>query len=73
MHSQIYLELKKLLDEGLIVFEIQISGEVLEKKLYSITEQGKKTFLQWLQKKSRLNPRLRTCSGYECISPLTWM
>ncbi|MEI2394756.1 MULTISPECIES: hypothetical protein [Paenibacillus] len=33
-----------MLDEGLIVFEIQISGEILEKKLYSITEQGKSLF-----------------------------
>ncbi|WP_438495738.1 PadR family transcriptional regulator [Paenibacillus sp. IHBB 3054] len=55
-HSQIYPELKKLLDEELIVFEIQISGEILEKKLYSITEQGKKAFLQWLKKEEPLEP-----------------
>ncbi|MHA6528800.1 PadR family transcriptional regulator [Paenibacillus sp. BAC0078] len=55
-HSQIYPELKKLLDEGLIVYEIQISGEVLEKKLYSITEKGKKDFLQWLKKEEPIEP-----------------
>ena len=55
-HSQIYPELKKLLNEGLIVYEIQISGEVLEKKLYSITEKGKEDFLQWLKKAEPIEP-----------------
>lgn len=47
-HSQIYPELKKLTSEGMIEYEIQISGQVLEKKLYSITEEGKNDFLNWL-------------------------
>ncbi|MCM3703257.1 PadR family transcriptional regulator [Paenibacillus macerans] len=55
-HSQIYPELKKLLKEGLIFYEIQISGEVLEKKLYSITEKGKEEFLQWLKKEEPIEP-----------------
>lgn len=49
-HSQIYPELKKLVEEGLIIYKIQISGEILEKKLYSITEAGKAAFLEWLLK-----------------------
>lgn len=49
-HSQIYPELKKLADEGLVVFDIQISGDILEKKSYSITEKGQKEFLKWLHK-----------------------
>ena len=49
-HSQIYSELKKLVDEQLIVFDIEISGDVLEKKVYKITEKGKKDFLKWLKK-----------------------
>jgi Predicted transcriptional regulators len=49
-HSQIYPELKKLVDEQLIVFDIEISGDVLEKKVYKITEKGKKDFLKWLKK-----------------------
>lgn len=49
-HSQIYPELKKLVTEGLLTYEIQISGEVLEKKLYSITDAGKSAFLEWMQK-----------------------
>lgn len=47
-HSQIYPELKKLTSEGMIEYEIQITGQVLEKKLYSITEEGKRDFLNWL-------------------------
>lgn len=55
-HSQIYPELKKLVDEELVTYEIQISGELLEKKVYSITEKGKKEFLTWLRKKEPLEP-----------------
>ena len=40
-HSQIYPELKALADEGLIAYQIEISGTVLEKKVYSITERGR--------------------------------
>ncbi|AKA68242.1 MULTISPECIES: PadR family transcriptional regulator [Clostridium] len=49
-HSQIYPELKKLVDEKLLVYDIEVSGDVLEKKVYSITEKGKKEFLKWLNK-----------------------
>ena len=55
-HSQIYPELKKLVDEGLIVFNIEISGDVLEKKVYSITEKGKEEFLNWLCKDESMEP-----------------
>lgn len=48
--SQIYPELKKLVDEKLIVYDIEISGDILEKKVYDITEKGKKQFLEWLNK-----------------------
>ena len=36
-HSQIYTELKKLLDEKLIEQYIEISGVKLEKKMYTLT------------------------------------
>jgi DNA-binding PadR family transcriptional regulator len=55
-HSQIYPELKKLTDEGLITYETVLQGEKLEKKLYSITEAGKKAFLIWLAKRDILEP-----------------
>ncbi len=55
-HSQIYPELKKLTDEGLILFETIIQGEKLEKKLYTITEKGKKSLQKWLEKDEPLEP-----------------
>ena len=55
-HSQIYPELKKLTDEGLISYETIIQGEKLEKKLYTITEKGKKTLQKWLAKDDPLEP-----------------
>lgn len=47
-HSQIYPELKRLAEEELVSFDIQISGDILEKKQYSITKKGEKEFLKWL-------------------------
>lgn len=47
-HSQVYPELKRLLDEKLISFELIVQGEKMEKKLYTITSQGHKEFVDWL-------------------------
>ncbi|MED5019485.1 PadR family transcriptional regulator [Paenibacillus chibensis] len=47
-HSQIYIELKKLLSENLISQYIEISGEKLERKMYSLTSDGKNELDQWL-------------------------
>ncbi|QSX08433.1 PadR family transcriptional regulator [Alkalibacter rhizosphaerae] len=55
-HSQIYPELKKLTDEGLITYETIIQGERMEKKLYSITQQGQKDFAAWILEKDLLEP-----------------
>ncbi len=46
-HSQIYPELRKLVDESLVEFRTQIQGEKLEKKMYTITEQGRQELLAW--------------------------
>ncbi len=46
--SQIYPELKKLVQAGLIHYETIIQGEVLEKKLYSITKNGKEELEKWI-------------------------
>lgn len=46
-HSQIYPELKKLTDEGLIEFDTVIQGEKMEKKLYTLTRAGKDEFIIW--------------------------
>lgn len=47
-HSQIYPELKKLTEEGMTEFITEITGNVLEKKVYSITEKGKEDFMNWI-------------------------
>lgn len=46
-HSQIYPELKQLTEKGLVEYKIEISGNVLEKKIYSITDAGKAELAQW--------------------------
>ncbi|MBN2898010.1 MAG: PadR family transcriptional regulator [Clostridia bacterium] len=53
-HSQIYPELKKLHTEGLVTYDVEISGDILETKRYTITEQGQKDFMQWLHKDEKL-------------------
>lgn len=65
-HSQIYPELKRLLEEGLITYETVIQGEKLEKKIYSLTPLGEADFKSWLRTDEPLDPtpkdvfRLRT-------------
>lgn len=65
-HSQVYPELSRLLDEGSLTCEVMIQGEKMEKKLYSITELGKKELMEWLLEDEPLGPtpkdvfRLRT-------------
>jgi DNA-binding PadR family transcriptional regulator len=46
--SQIYPELKKLVQDGFIQYETVIQGKLLEKKLYSITNKGKEELKKWL-------------------------
>lgn len=46
-HSQIYTELKSLTEDQLVEFKTTITGNVLEKKLYSITNTGKAELLNW--------------------------
>ena len=65
-HSQIYPELKKLTEEGMIEYDVEISGNVLEKKVYTITEAGRQDFLDWLGRTEKIGEtpkdvfRLRT-------------
>lgn len=53
-HSQIYPELKKLNEEGLVNYDIEISGEILEAKRYTITEDGYRDFIKWLHKDEKI-------------------
>ncbi|HHU22136.1 MAG TPA: PadR family transcriptional regulator [Clostridiales bacterium] len=55
-HSQIYPELHRLASGGLIEYEIEIQGEKLEKKVYSITDKGRNELLNWLLTDEPLPP-----------------
>jgi DNA-binding PadR family transcriptional regulator len=55
-HSQIYPELKKLTDEGMITYETLPEGDKLRKKIYSITKKGKADFYHWLLQQDLLEP-----------------
>ena len=64
-HSQIYPELKSLNAEGLIQYRMEITGNVLEKKVYTITDEGRRDFSEWeetlcpIQTASKDESRLR--------------
>ena len=53
-HSQIYPELKRLTEEGLVDYRVEISGSVLERKVYSLTEAGRADFLDWLHREEEI-------------------
>ncbi len=55
-HSQVYPELSRMTEEGLITCQIVIQGEKLEKKLYSITEKGRDELTAWLMADDPLPP-----------------
>lgn len=55
-HSQIYPELKRLTDEGLVDYQVEISGTVLERKVYSLTPAGQADFLAWLHAQEEIAP-----------------
>ena len=55
-HSQIYPELKALTDNKLVEFKTEISGNVLEKKLYTITDAGKDKLLEWEKTFFKMKP-----------------
>lgn len=48
--SHIYLELNKLEKKELVTCELIVQTEKPSKKLYTITDNGKKEFLSWLSK-----------------------
>ncbi len=55
-HSQIYPELKRLTEEGLVEFQVEISGTVLERKVYSLTPAGQAEFMTWLHREEEIAP-----------------
>ena len=48
--SQIYRELNKLEEKGLVKSEIVPQEKKPDRKVYQITKEGKRTFLDWLNK-----------------------
>ena len=62
-HSQIYPELKSLSEKGLVQYEVEITGNVLEKKVYSITEKGREDFYEWEESLNPLNLYQRMSSA----------
>lgn len=55
-HSQIYPELGRLTEEGLVTCQVVIQGEKLEKKLYTITDKGRRELTDWLLLEEPLGP-----------------
>jgi DNA-binding PadR family transcriptional regulator len=55
-HSQIYPELHRLTNEGLVTYKIDTRGDKLEKKLYVITPDGKTELTKWLATLDDLDP-----------------
>lgn len=48
--SQIYRELLKMEDEKLVISRIETQEKKFDRKVYSITELGKKAFQEWVKK-----------------------
>lgn len=48
-HSQIYPELRRMQEEGLIDVHVQTVGTKLEKKFYHITDHGEQELAIWMQ------------------------
>ena len=47
-HQQVYQELKKLHDEGLVEYEVETQAERPDKKNYRITRSGKRAVTKWM-------------------------
>lgn len=58
-HSQIYPELGKMEDEGVIVGRTEIVGTKLAKKSYEITAEGRTVFNRWLNESLHALPPTR--------------
>ncbi|BCN30058.1 PadR family transcriptional regulator [Anaeromicropila herbilytica] len=52
-HSQIYPELKKLEEDQFISYKMETVGSKLEKKCYTIREEGKRELEEWISEPTR--------------------
>lgn len=48
-HSQIYPELARMEERGIIKHEVEITGMKLEKKVYQLTDEGKALLNEWIR------------------------
>jgi DNA-binding PadR family transcriptional regulator len=55
-HSQIHAELQRLLGGGLVAFEVAPGPGPRDKKVYTLTEQGRRVVQQWLPEPPRPEP-----------------
>jgi PadR family transcriptional regulator AphA len=55
-HSQIYPELIKMEEEGLLASEKVAQEDRPSKTLYSATEEGRDEFVRWMKEPTRLDP-----------------
>jgi DNA-binding PadR family transcriptional regulator len=57
--SQIYRELNLLEEKGYLISSVELQEERPDKKIYTITEEGKQAFINWLSEKpkSYLSPK----------------
>jgi PadR family transcriptional regulator AphA len=55
-HSQIYPELKRLEEAGLVEGSLTTVGEKLEKRMYSITETGAEALVSWVSDRPQYRP-----------------
>lgn len=59
-HSQIYTELKRMVDDSLVTFKRVEQEDNPDKKVYSITERGNEELLNWLTTFSFEEKRIRS-------------
>ncbi len=55
-HSQIYPELSRLTEAGLVEYTTEITGTALERKRYALTPAGKAAFYAWLEQRHKMPP-----------------
>jgi DNA-binding PadR family transcriptional regulator len=48
-HSQIYPELRRMEEVGLVAGDVEIRGTKLQKRVYSVTEAGLEELLRWVE------------------------
>jgi len=68
-HQQVYRELNRMANDNLVTFQVEIQTGKPDRKVYSITEQGRQALFEWFQAPPRnptpraeLSAKLLVCS-----------